>query len=94
MKRIMENALAHIEWEKSLTLYDSRTKKDIPTNQARNPRSLETALKISENQYRYGIEHELLYPSLEEYKMRRYKRILKKLFKWAPGIRDKKNLLR
>lgn len=47
------NAERQIEWEKGLTYFDTKTNTYKPTQQALNPRSLDTALKISKEQLEY-----------------------------------------
>ncbi len=61
------NAERQIEWEKNLTYFDKKTQTHKPTIQALNPRTLETALEISERQLEYDEKHkDNLRYSLEE----------------------------
>ncbi len=60
------NAERQIEWEKTLTYFNERTGKHEPTLQARNPRSMEEALRVSKNQLEYDEEKGVLRYSLED----------------------------
>lgn len=44
------NAEHQIDWEKSLKWFNPKTGKYEPTQQALNPRTMENALKVAENQ--------------------------------------------
>lgn len=60
------NAEHQIDWEKSLTWYNPKTGKHEPTQQALNHRTMEQALKVSENQLECDERNGKLRFSLEE----------------------------
>jgi len=60
------NAERQIEWEKGLTWFNKKTGQHQPTLQARNPRNMETALKISKGQCSYDEKQGKLRYTLEE----------------------------
>lgn len=61
------NAEHQIEWEKSLTWFDSESQTYKPTRQAMNPRSMEAALTVARNQLDCDIEKGVLRKTLEDY---------------------------
>ena len=60
------NAERQIEWEKSLTWFNSKTGNHEPTLQAKNPRSIEEALEVSKRQLEYDEKIGKLRYTLEE----------------------------
>lgn len=60
------NAERQIEWEKGLTYFNLKEQRHLPTLQALNPRSMESALEISRRQCRYDEGRGELRFSLEE----------------------------
>lgn len=60
------NAQRQIEWEKSLTYFDKVSGTNKPTLQALNPRSMEEAMEISNNQLLVDEKEGKLRLSLEE----------------------------
>ena len=60
------NAERQIAWEKGLTYFDRESGEHKPTNQARNPRSMEEAMEISRAQCGYDEKAGKLRFSLEE----------------------------
>lgn len=61
------NAEHQIAWEKSLTYFDKGTQTYKPTQQALNPRSIDSALQIARNQLDYDIKTGVLRHTLEDY---------------------------
>ena len=61
------NAEHQIEWEKGLTYFDTKTGEYKPTLQARNPRTMEEALEVAENQLLYDEAQDKLRYTLEDY---------------------------
>lgn len=55
-----------IEWEKQLKYFDRKTETYKPTKQAENPRTLEQAIEISENQCKFDEQKGRLRYSLEQ----------------------------
>lgn len=61
------NAEHQIAWEKSLTYFDKTTQTHKPTQQALNPRSMNSALQVARNQLDYDIKSGVLRYTLEDY---------------------------
>lgn len=61
------DAERQINWEKSLTYFDKASGTHKPTNQARNPRSMEEALRIARVALDYDIKHGVQRFTLEDF---------------------------
>ena len=61
------NAEHQIDWEKGLTYFDTKTGRNMLTQQALHPRSMDEAMRIAKNQLEYDEENGELRFTLEEY---------------------------
>ena len=61
------NAEHQIAWEKGLTYFDQETQTHKPTSQALNPRTIDGALEVAENQSAYDEKNGKLRHTLEDY---------------------------